>query len=366
MKKKIVMLLAGMLLVQSLFCGCGSSVSKDANGVSYNNVYNENKLATTNGTEIALADHTDDMTMCKTSGFAFVEPESWKDIVNQDGIDSYFLDPEGYVIAYMPKEQLDRMNAIDDSTSDEDANAIYSEAYASEYFVFGIIRVNEDDEEMIEDAEYFKSYFSNEETIATIGKDTFYFISNTEIPETGFSEEDKADLQIFIDSFDTLKDNIMLFPPTDPLGDFKVDLSEFTAMDMDGNEVTADIFKDYDVTMVNVWATWCSYCIAEMPEIEALYEELPENYNIITICSDAADERETALEELEQVGATFTTIEGNEELEEKVMTYITGYPTTFFVDRNGKVIGKLQVGAPGSEGEIKDAYRALMDEALGN
>ena len=224
----------------------------------------------------------------------------------------------------------------------------------------------EDDEMTQQDAEEYKADFANVDTLATIGKDTFYFAYNTEIPETGFSEEDKKDIQIIIDSYDTLKNNTMPFPPTDPMDDFKVDLSEFTAKDLDGNEVTADIFKDYDVTMINVWATWCKYCVEEMPEIEALYKELPDNVNIITLCSDAATERETALEELSQVGATFTTIESNDELKEKVLSYVVGYPTTFFVDKDGKVIGQLQVGTPTSGGDNKAAYRALIDDALGN
>ena len=34
--------------------------------------------------------------------------------------------------------------------------------------------------------------------------------------------------------------------------------------------VTQDIFADYDLTMVNVWATWCGYCVEEMPELAKL------------------------------------------------------------------------------------------------
>lgn len=370
MRKKLLIMLAGILSVQTVLTGCGSSVSKDANGVSYNNAYNEKTLVTTSGTSIKLSEHdkehADDLTIYKTTGFGYVEPESWKDIANQDGMDRYSLDPEAFYLYYMPKEQVDIVNAIDENTSAEEKSALRKAAYASEFTAFCIYRVNEDDESTQKDAEKYKADFANVDTLATIGKDTFYFAYNAEIPETGLSEEDKKDIQIIINSYDTLKNNIMLFPPTDPMDDFKVDLSEFTTKDLDGNEVTADIFKNYDVTMINVWATWCKYCVQEMPEIEALYEELPDNVNIITLCSDAADEKETALEELNQAGATFTTIESNDELEEKVLNYVVGYPTTFFVDKNGKVIGQLQIGTPTDGGDNKEAYRALIDDALGN
>ena len=50
----------------------------------------------------------------------------------------------------------------------------------------------------------------------------------------------------------------------------EVDLSSFQTVDLAGNEVTQDIFKEYDVTMVNIWATWCKYCIEEMRALETV------------------------------------------------------------------------------------------------
>lgn len=42
-----------------------------------------------------------------------------------------------------------------------------------------------------------------------------------------------------------------------------------TLSDMKGNMVAMDTSK---LTFINVWATWCGPCIAEMPSIESLYE----------------------------------------------------------------------------------------------
>ena len=72
----------------------------------------------------------------------------------------------------------------------------------------------------------------------------------------------------------------------------------FTTVDMEGNEVTEAIFADYDLTMVNIWATWCGYCIEEMPSFPKLKEMLPDNVNLITICEDAELEPELTEEEL--------------------------------------------------------------------
>ena len=141
--------------------------------------------------------------------------------------------------------------------------------------------------------------------------------------------------------------------------------AQFETEDINGNPVNQDIFKDYDVTMVNVWATWCYYCVEEMPGISALYEELPENVNIITICEDGDTAKADALNVLNNVAAHFTTIKPGEDLEKSALKYVQGFPTTFFVNSKGEVIGKTQVGAPATTIDgVKSAYTDLINKAL--
>lgn len=59
---------------------------------------------------------------------------------------------------------------------------------------------------------------------------------------------------------------------------------EFSETDTNGNAVTSDIFADYDATIVNFWNNGCGTCIAEMPELEELYQEFKEqNINLIGV-----------------------------------------------------------------------------------
>ena len=45
------------------------------------------------------------------------------------------------------------------------------------------------------------------------------------------------------------------------------DLNEFTAVTSADEKITQDYFKDYDATIVNIWATFCPPCLEEMPQI---------------------------------------------------------------------------------------------------
>ena len=44
-------------------------------------------------------------------------------------------------------------------------------------------------------------------------------------------------------------------------------LGSFTAQDLEGNTVDQSILADHKLTMVNVWATFCTPCLSEMPEL---------------------------------------------------------------------------------------------------
>ena len=46
----------------------------------------------------------------------------------------------------------------------------------------------------------------------------------------------------------------------------------FETTDTKGNKVTEKIFADKEITMVNVWGTFCGPCINEMPELQKIYQ----------------------------------------------------------------------------------------------
>lgn len=149
-----------------------------------------------------------------------------------------------------------------------------------------------------------------------------------------------------------------------PKTSFSGSMQSFSAPDMAGGTVTEAIFADYDVTMVNIWTTWCGYCIMEMPDLQELYESLPENVNLISVCGDAETERELADEILSEYGISFTVIEANSDLNSSLMPAVQALPTTVFLDSKGRPIGDAQIGLPNLGETVSDSYLILISSAL--
>ena len=364
MKKKRVISAIASILIIGLLAGCGTK--RDSTGNIYNEKYNKKKMVNVKGTDVKIHDNKQ-VKVYKENGYGYAKPNKWKDISNSDGIDGYSEDKYVYYMMYMPEEQVKKLNSIDKSKmSKDEIKNIKEAAYNSEFYVFSIYRENSDDKESVKAVESAKKNFAKADKVAEIGKNKYYFAYNDKVSGDGFSDSDKKNIQTMIDTLKDVKNSLVLFPPVNLEEEFKsASMSEFKTKDINGKEVTEDVIKKYDLTMVNVWATWCSYCVEEMPELQSLYKKLPKNVNMITICTDGDTKAKEAKELLNKSKAEFTTLVKCDELNENVIDYITGYPTTFFVDKKGKVVGHLQVGTPSEDGKDNEkGYQQLIDQAL--
>ena len=148
-------------------------------------------------------------------------------------------------------------------------------------------------------------------------------------------------------SVDTLLDNSEFGKPTDPTNSIIGSKIRFETTDTEGNPVKSEeLFGSHEITMVNIWASWCGYCIDEMEELEAINGRLAEkDCAVVGLLSDG--DEETALasgkETLKEKGVTYTNILPPGNFND--LFYITGYPTTYFVNREGIIVGTPIVGA---------------------
>ncbi len=369
MKKLIVLLMVGILAMGSIV-GCAK---KTSNGSAYNKEFSTEMMTTVAGEEINIKD-TENIFADKVLGFGFIKPAIWESI-SGGMIDQMVELSNAYNISYISETAIERMQNIDYSKiSEEEAMAILEEVYSREFKFMCVYKVYEGSPDEAgagglltpEGAEELQKAYSNTVSFGTIDKDTYYLSYNTELPPGDWTEKDKENINALAETVDEFRKNIILFPANVEQEEENLngDLNKFTTTDMSGNQITEELLKDYDITMVNIWTTWCGYCVEEMPELEELYQTLPENVNMITICADAADETELANEILKQSNASFTTLVGNEELEKCLLSQVAGFPTTVFVDSEGNVVSDVQVGAPAGKGEIVEGYTNLIHNAL--
>lgn len=123
----------------------------------------------------------------------------------------------------------------------------------------------------------------------------------------------------------------------------------FTTKNLNMEEVSDSIFADKDLTILNVWGTFCGPCINEMPELGLWAKEMPENVQIIGLVADIAGETDsqqidTAKTILEKTGADFQNIIPNTDFS-GLLSNVVGVPTTYFINSEGKIVGKPIVGA---------------------
>ncbi len=136
----------------------------------------------------------------------------------------------------------------------------------------------------------------------------------------------------------------------------------FVTTTLDQQTVTQDVFSDYDITIVHVWGTFCPPCIAEMGDYASLYASLPDNVNLIGIVCDVFDGTDSSVKEANSIlgnaGAEFMNLRTSESVYEITESFYY-VPSSFFVDREGHVIGEMLDGA--GIGDTKRELAAYLD-----
>jgi len=122
----------------------------------------------------------------------------------------------------------------------------------------------------------------------------------------------------------------------------------FTATNMAGEEVSLADYRG-KVLLVNVWATWCPPCKAEMPSMQRLYDELDDpDFEILAVSVDAP-QGET--DSLGRPGGDLGAFAEEYELTFPILhnpsgsilrTYqTTGVPESFIIGRDGVIYKKV-------------------------
>lgn len=131
-------------------------------------------------------------------------------------------------------------------------------------------------------------------------------------------------------------------------------VGKFEMTGIDKKTYTEDMFSEYDLTLVNVFTTWCSPCVNEIPELEKLYQELKDQgVGVTGVVLDTADSEgnqdEQAIKKAEllqeKTKATYPFLIPDENMMNGRLQGISAFPETFFVDKNGNIVGETYSGS---------------------
>ena len=120
---------------------------------------------------------------------------------------------------------------------------------------------------------------------------------------------------------------------------------DFTVLDYDGNRVKLSDFRGKPVVL-NFWASWCIYCILEMPDFDEACKAYPDVVFLMVNATDGNQETvETAKDFMSGRDYGFDVyfdVDG-----EAVEAYrVTAFPMTVFIDSFGNMVasgkGKME------------------------
>lgn len=125
--------------------------------------------------------------------------------------------------------------------------------------------------------------------------------------------------------------------------------ADFTVYDKDGKPVKLSEMTGKP-TVVNFWATWCGYCVEELPAFDRAAEKYGDkvNFMIVDLTDGMRETQDAALAFLKEKGYTFPAYFDTDSSAAAAYA-VQSIPLTLFVDKDGCIF-KVQIG--------------LMEEAL--
>jgi cytochrome c biogenesis protein CcmG/thiol:disulfide interchange protein DsbE len=108
---------------------------------------------------------------------------------------------------------------------------------------------------------------------------------------------------------------------------------DFSLRDLDGRTVDLSALRGKPV-LLDFWATWCGYCLQDMPSVELLHRGLKDKLAVFGVDNE---EPELAREYLQKYGYTLRTLVDRKD-QAVNLYHVNEWPTTVLIDSDGKIV----------------------------
>jgi thiol-disulfide isomerase/thioredoxin len=113
------------------------------------------------------------------------------------------------------------------------------------------------------------------------------------------------------------------------------------------------------LVLVNLWASWCEPCLREMPSLERLQSRLGERIAVLAVSEDRGGNK-TVDPFLAKLGLKSVKIYIDPKSEVGHAFGARGLPTSFLIDREGKVLGRVEGAAEWDSPKILGVLGPLL------
>jgi len=152
-------------------------------------------------------------------------------------------------------------------------------------------------------------------------------------------------------------------PDRTKLGEFVPSSQPFAAptislTDSDGHTLELSELRG-KLVLVNLWATWCEPCLREMPSLERLQSRLGERIAVLAVSEDRGGNK--AVEPfIAKLALKSVKIYIDPKSEVGHAFGARGLPTSFLIDREGKVLGRVEGAAEWDSPKILGVLEPLL------
>ena len=261
-------------------------------------------------------------------------------------------------VAMSMDEYIDLMNKDEWTEEDQDN---YRASMGNLFMMFSVAPTTS----LEEMADYLKTFGMtlNMDDVTEIGAAdgyTFYLFQDPDEDISAFRPEFAEEFTALRAMVPEIAAGAKLYAPVKPYADVIGKTLTFTTTDVEGNPVTSEeLFGQHEITMLNLWTSQCHFCIEELPDLEEINGRLADkDCAIVGLLLDGDDPEALALgkEILAENGVTYTVIVPPENVDD--LFDVNAFPTSFFVNRDGVVVGEPV------EGKMVDVYEPAIDSLL--